>query len=99
MGSLPRFASILLRRLVIVMTCARPGCSSCSHMPATTFEIPLPLLYISRKVPDFGIGPRRGHHAGFSLIVELEISQFPRGIIELDLGGLKLLIGGFLEQG
>ncbi len=68
-------------------------------MLATTFGIPLPWLYINRKVPDFGIGPRRGHHAGFSLIVELEIGQFPGGIVEFYLGGLELLVGGFLEQG
>lgn len=41
--------------------------------------------FLLKKIPDFGVGPGRGHHAGFALVVKLIIDKLPWGIVEFDL--------------
>jgi hypothetical protein len=55
--------------------------------------------FLMKNVPYFVVGPRRGHHAGFTLVIELKIGEFARGIVKFDLRGLELLMVGFFKQG
>jgi hypothetical protein len=55
--------------------------------------------FLMKNVPNFVVGPRRGHHAGFALVIELKIGEFAGGIVKFDLRGLELLMGGFFKEG